>query len=106
MSLDIYLEEKGKIVFTSNITHNLTEMAKACGVYFVCWHPKESNAKKAIHITPIIRIGVSLLKDYPNFYRTFDSPNGWGQYKHFLPWLEELLKACEAHPNAKIITRT
>ena len=90
MSLDVNLRVKGEgEVFSSNITHNLGKMASACGVYYACWRPEEINCTRAKHILPMLEDGVKNLESYPEFYKTFDSPNGWGLYIHFLPWLKE-----------------
>jgi len=103
MSLDVHLVLKGEgVVFSSNITHNLNKMAMACGVYYACWRPEEIHCKKAKHILPMLEKGVELLQDYPAFYRTFDSPNGWGLYDNFLPWLIQYTNACKDYPEAKI----
>lgn len=103
MSLDVRLKLKGEgYVYDANITHNLGKMASACGVYYACWRPEEINCKKAKHILPMLEAGVKLLQDYPDFYRTFDSPNGWGTYVNFLPWLERYRDACREYPEAKI----
>lgn len=103
MSLDVNLKVKGEgEVFSSNITHNLGKMAAACGVYYACWRPEEINCTRAKHILPMLEEGVKLLKEHPDFYKTFDSPNGWGLYIHFLPWLEEYTEACRTYPEAKI----
>jgi hypothetical protein len=77
-------------------------MAMACGVYYACWRPDEINARKAKHILPMLKEGVRLLKEHQAFYTQFNSPNGWGTYKNFLPWLERYAEACEKHPEAKI----
>ena len=103
MSLDVNLRVKGEgEVFSSNITHNLGKMASACGVYYACWRPEEINCTRAKHILPMLEDGVKNLESYPEFYKTFDSPNGWGLYIHFLPWLKEYTEACRAYPEAKI----
>ena len=103
MSLDVHLVLKGEgVVFSSNITHNLGKMASACGVYYACWRPEEIHCKKAKHILPMLEKGVELLQKYPEFYRTFDSPNGWGLYDNFLPWLIQYTNACKDYPEAKI----
>ncbi len=103
MSLDVSLSERRKCVFYANITHNLGRMAAACGVYYACWRPEEINCSKAKHILPMLDEGVKLLKTYPSHYETFNAPNGWGLYIHFLPWLESYAKACREHPNARIM---
>lgn len=102
MSLDVYLKEKGEIVFEANITHNLGRMAKNCGVYYACWRPEEINCNKAKHILPTLKNGIEILKYDPVYYSQFNSPNGWGQYENFLPWLEEYAMACEIYPEATI----
>lgn len=102
MSLDVYLKEKKQIVFDANITHNLGKMASACGVYYACWRPEEINCTKAKHILPMLKDGIEVLKAEPEQYRKFDSPNGWGLYDNFLPWLERYAEACENNPEAKI----
>lgn len=103
MSLDVHLIDKHEgLVFSANITHNLGKMAGACGVYYACWRPEEIHCKKAKHILPMLEEGVKLLESYPDFYKTFDSPNGWGTYPNFLQWLTEYRDACKMYPEAKI----
>ena len=102
MSLDVRLIQKGEEVYWSNITHNLGKMAQACGVYYACWRPEEINCKKAKHILPMLKAGIEVLKAEPKHYKKFDSPNGWGLYENFLPWLKNYAKACEENPEAKI----
>jgi hypothetical protein len=102
MSLDISLIQNGKEVFSTNITHNLNNMAKACGVYYACWRPYEINCNKAKHILPMLKDAVEVLKADKEHYKKFDSKNGWGTYEEFLPWLESYVTACENYPDAKI----
>ena len=102
MGLDVTLKLKREVVFDANITHNLGKMASACGVYYACWRPDEINCSKAKHILPMLKDGIEVMKSNPEFYKTFDSPNGWGLYIHFLPWLEKYADACEKYPDAKI----
>ena len=48
MSLDVYLTATRKVeVYQANITHNLTKMADAAGIYMVCWRPEELGFTKA-----------------------------------------------------------
>lgn len=35
-------------------------------------------------------------------FRAYDSPNGWGTYDNFVPWLEKYLAACEEYPDAEV----
>jgi len=120
MSLDVYLigEEKrvectcesgykhSKIeretLYDSNITHNLNKMAGEAGIYEACWRPEEIGATKAKDIIGKLALAVDLMKKEPERFKKFDSPNGWGMYEHFLPWVESYLKACEENPDATI----
>ena len=116
MSLDVYLyrekwvsydegkthEKSWDILYDGNITHNLGEMAKAAGIYYALWRPEEINAEKASDIIPLLEKGLDKLKNNPNKYEKYNSPNGWGLYKHFVPFVAEYLAACKQYPNAKI----
>ena len=85
-----------------NITHNLTEMAAAAGVYECLWRPEENGFERAGQIVELLRAAIADMKARPDHYRQFNAPNGWGDYDGFLPWLERLLPVCEANPEAKI----
>ena len=89
-------------VFDANITHNLGKMAAVAGIYEACWRPEEINAIKASDITPILEKGFEDMKARPEFFKNFDSENGWGTYKDFLPWVESYLRACKEYPDAII----
>ena len=89
-------------VFDANITHNLGKMADAAGIYYACWRPEEINCKLARDIIPILEKGYEDMKSRPDYFKQFDSPNGWGLYIHFLPWVEKYLEACKTYPDAEI----
>lgn len=119
MSLDIYLEgktrevgcecpncynehkrEESETFYSANITHNLIPMAKEAGIYEMVWRPEENEIKKASQlIEPLKKAINEMTADAPRF-EAHNSENGWGLYKHFFPWLKELLTACENYPNA------
>ena len=104
MSLDVYLVETREVdIFESNITHNLGKMAAEAGIYTALWRPEDIGAKKATDIIKPLRIGLAALCEAPDYFRTFDSPNGWGQYRHLVQFVEEYLGACEASPEARIV---
>jgi hypothetical protein len=103
MSLDVSLIAVRKTeVFEANITHNLGKMADAAGVYYACWRPEEIGIKTAGEIIPILEKGIADMKERPDFFKQYDSPNGWGTYINFLPWLEKYLAACKENPDAEI----
>jgi hypothetical protein len=87
-------------VFGSNITHNLSAMAKAAGVYEACWRPDEHGYFKALHILPVLERGIAALQSEPERFEQYNAPNGWGTYEQFVPWLQRYAEACSAHPDA------
>ena len=116
------IEEKEEYVYDANITHNLGEMADKSGIYEALWRPyklKEGynipendhvleykfegeNPVKANEIIEVLEKGLSDLKSRPEYFETFNSENGWGMYKNFVPFVEKYLEACKEFPNATI----
>jgi hypothetical protein len=100
-----YIEEneyETNCVFHANITHNLNKMAMAAGIYEACWRPEEINATKASDIILILEKGFEDMKNRPEYYKQFNSPNGWGLYVNFLPWVKKYLDACKEYPDSII----
>jgi len=111
MSLDVYLtikvdvgknEPKEIELFSSNITHNLNEMAEEAGIYQHLWRPEELGIKHAGEIIDTVEKGLNLMKAEPERFKKFNASNGWGMYEHFIPWVEEYLNACKEYPKAEI----
>lgn len=107
MSLHVYLyyevePDKKSYVYDSNITHNLGEMADKVGIYYHLWRPEELNITQAKELIVALEVGLEDLKNRKEYYEQFNSPNGWGMYEHFVPFVEEYLNACKEYPNAKI----
>jgi hypothetical protein len=103
MSLDVTLTKvMPTTVFSSNITHNLGEMAKAAGIYEALWRPEEIGITHAAQLIEPLRVGLALLKYDPKSFEKFNSPNGWGMYEHFVPMVEQYLEACKANPDAEV----
>lgn len=107
MSLDVYLnmpekDEDSECVYWSNITHNLALMAKACGLYDVCWHPGRFQATRADDLVARLEAGLKELKSKPDHYKQFNPENGWGEYDNLVAFAEDYLKACKDFPNAAI----
>lgn len=117
MSLNIYLTRtkhtsydnrktwhtEEELVFYRNITSNLINMAKACGVYSALW---ESNGQTLYYITDVVKEGLFKLNDNPTYYKQFDSSNGWGVYKNFVSFVSACVEAFEEYPESTInITR-
>lgn len=113
MSLDVYLYVEVDTgsknlteteLYWANITHNLTGMAEEAGIYEALWSPEEIGAKFASDIVPLLEHGLKKLKEDPASYQSFNAPNGWGTYEHFVPFVQQYLDACREHPKAKIRT--
>lgn len=116
MSLDVYLNRKrylsydeGKTyteddeqVYWANITHNLGKMAGEAGIYEALWRPEEIGKKRASEIVELLEKGLTDLKTRPEHFEKFNSPNGWGMYKNFVPFVEKYLEACKEFPDAII----
>lgn len=103
MSLDVYLIAMAPTtVHSANITHNLTKMADAAGIYKHLWRPEELGITKARELIEPLRAGLELLRSDPPRFRQFDAPNGWGRYEHFVEFVAEYLAACEKNPTATV----
>jgi len=114
------LEEKQEDVYSANITHNLGKMAGEAGLYEALWRPhrlkegynipeddhqaeykfEEENLVRAYEIIPIIEKGLEDMLARPKHYETFNSPNGWGMYEHFIPFIEQYLEALKEYPES------
>lgn len=109
LDVDLYIEidtggkEKRRVtLYEGNITHNLNEMAEEAGIYNVLWHPENVGAKFASDIIIDLENGLVLMEKDPERFEAFNSPNGWGMYEHFVPFVREYLKACKENPKALI----
>jgi hypothetical protein len=114
-------EEKEEI-YHDNITHNLNVMAEKAGIYKALWRPYQLH-KDYVHtedykkemafedsvtiiasdIISIIEQGLDLLKNRPDYFSKFNSPNGWGTYVHFMQFVKKYLAALKQNPNSIVI---
>lgn len=94
--------ETSDFYFSQNITHNLGKMADAAGIYGCVWRPEEHGIETANQLIMPLTEGITLLKSDPERFKAFDSPNGWGTYENFVPWLEKYLEACQTCPKGTI----
>jgi len=102
MSLDVHLIDDGRELYGATITHNLVQMANAAGIYEALWNPEEIGAVKASDIIGQLEVGLALLITTPTYFEQFDSPNGWGTWRHFVPFVSKYLEACREYPDASI----
>jgi hypothetical protein len=114
------LEPQRESLYWANITHNLGKMANEAGIYEALWRPyqlkegynipeddhdaeykfEENNPVRGYEIIPVIEKGLEDMIARPAHYKTFDSPNGWGLYKHFVPFIEKYLEALKEYPES------
>ena len=90
--------KEDEYVYAANITHNLGKMAGEAGIYEALWRPEEINKEKAGDIIELLEVGLADLKARPEHFEQFNSPNGWGMYEHFVPFVEKYLNACKEYP--------
>lgn len=115
-------EEREEDLYWANITHNLGKMADKAGIYEACWRPyylhpdcpkefpnyddemafEQAHPMFAKDIISKLEKGYKDMEARPEYYKQFDSDNGWGLYIHFLPWIEKYLEACKNYPDSEI----
>lgn len=117
----ILVEIKNDYVYDDNITHNLTDMASAVGVYEAMWRPyrlapnypeqgfdnyqkemefEDSVIIRASDIVEILKNGLEALKRYPDTYKKLNPENGWGSYEGLVACIDRYIYACEKDTNA------
>lgn len=92
------------VVFSDNITHNLTQMAQACKLYKPLWRPEELGIKYAKDLIPYLSDGLAELVSKPNSYKQFNSPNGWGTYQGLVRFTTAIYIACLDYPDMIVQT--
>jgi hypothetical protein len=103
VSLDVELRvTKPVTVFEDNITHNLGDMAEKAGVYNALWHPEELGVTRACYLVPYLKNGLERLKAQPEYFKTLNPENGWGNYDNLVEFIEKYMIACKENPNAEI----
>lgn len=99
---DVLVYDANIRVYDANITHNLSSMAREAGILDHLWSPEEIGITKAGQLIEPLRKGLELMRSDRERFEKFNSPNGWGLYKNFVPWIENYLAACEENPDADV----
>lgn len=99
MSLDVSLTAE---LFSGNITHNLSTMAKAAGLYRALWRPDEIPASSAGDLIIPLDRGLSVLLSNPKEFQKLNPSNGWGDYEGLVRFVTEYLEACRKFPHAMV----
>jgi len=61
---------------------------------------EESQEILAKELIDPVEKGLEKLKSDPEYFEQFNSPNGWGMYEHFVPFVERYLEALKEYPDA------
>lgn len=101
-TLEVHNPEQHEEAYSANITHNLNKMAGEAGIYEHLWRPDEIGITKAKELIEPLAKALDLMRSDPARFEAFNSPNGWGLYKHFVPWVSRYLDACRDHPEALV----
>lgn len=88
--------------YNGNITHNLTTMADAAGIYKPLWRPDEIGIERAAQLIAPLETGLAELRSNPEKYKAHNPPNGWGDYDGLVRFVSEYLDACKANPNCSV----
>lgn len=103
MSLDVSLiAVRPTEVYWANITHNLNTMAMEAGIYQALWRPEEIGITRAEQLIEPLTEGLNKLKADPDHFKQYNSPNGWGMYENFVPFVEKYLQACKENPDSEV----
>lgn len=94
--------DEGETVYSANITHNLNRMADKAGVYELLWRPEECKVTHAWQLIDLLTDGLARLQSEPDYYRTFNPSNGWGNYDGLVSFVERYLAACREYPDAEV----
>ena len=88
--------------YSDNITHNLTKMAEAAGIYQHLWQPEEINITTASQLIEPLTAGLATLRAEPDRFRVLNPSNGWGNYEGLVQFVADYLAACQDNPTATI----
>ena len=89
-------------IYSSNITHNLVQMAIEASIYKYLWRPEELGISTAGQLIDPLTEGLRRLKNDPDLYKKHNPPNGWGNYENLVTFIEKYLEACKENPDAEV----
>lgn len=100
MSLDFSLVRRMPTeIAHANITHNMTNLWEALGIYEQLYN---SHGKYANEVYNDLRRALDVLLSDPEYFKKYDSPNGWGTVDAAIRFLTEITEACKEYPYSYI----
>lgn len=79
-----------------NITSNLRQLFQALPIGDL----NQLNQQLASDVEEFILKSIDQLKEYPQYYQAYESPNGWGTLLGAMSFLEDFYEACQKYPYA------
>ena len=80
-------------VWSRSITHNLTPMARAAGVYMAMWRPEEIGIERARDLIPPLAAGLVAIAADPEKFEAMNPENGWGSFEGLCSFIGEAMGA-------------
>lgn len=103
MGLDIELKEvKHCTVWAIGITHDLTAMAEAAGLYECMWRPKECGITIASQMIEPLEKGINAMIENKVWLKTMNPENWLESYDTLFSVAQRYLAACVENHNAKV----
>ncbi len=91
------------VLYHANVTHNLTAMAQAAGLYGCLWRPDEEGLTHAADLLTPLREGLAQLQALdPAVVERHTPANGWGTYAQLVDFVGAYVAACALHPEARV----
>lgn len=99
MSYDVYLVVTAggpeHTIFNANHTSNTARMWRKAGADLA-----EFDGQSARDLAMALILATAHMKAHPDYYKTMEPDNGWGDYDSTLEFLNEILAACQENPKA------
>jgi hypothetical protein len=96
MSYDVWLEKDDHAVTEDhNYTYNIFPMLKLADCEM-----SKLNGQTGEVAGPWIRSAILVMTVAWEQFEKLNSPNGWGDRRGCMRWLEEIARDCETHPKA------
>jgi len=89
-------------LYDANITHNVSPMWRAAGVFNALYGHEEWDREDvtAAELIPVLENGLNEMTNHRARFEVMNPENGWGDYDGAVRFLFKLLCACREHPRS------